>query len=166
MTNEVMKKATTVVDLDGFNDFTSEVEGEEDINVSSRVIQGGKLKYLDPRWLLDDCEVTGMRLTAMGVLNIVNRWNNDNKPLETCILAPGERFPNFDQLNDKCDRSEWRERFGNLTGPYSGQHALYFIDEQYNRFTWPSQCRPPNVWKKLMPSPSRLWLMRAATSTA
>jgi hypothetical protein len=44
MTNEVMKKATTVVDLDGFNDFTSEVEGEEDINVSSRVIQGGKLK--------------------------------------------------------------------------------------------------------------------------
>src|SRR5262249_19247115 len=133
MTNEVMKKATTVVDLDGFNDFTSEVEGEEDINVSSRVIQGGKLKYLDPRWLLDDCEVTGMRLTAMGVLNIVNRWNNDNKPLETCFLAPGERFPNFDQLNDKCDRSEWRGKVGKVDGRKYGQQAPYFIHPQSQR---------------------------------
>jgi hypothetical protein len=79
-----------------------------------------------------------MSLTAIGVLNIVNKWSHDNMPLETRILAPGERFPNFIRLNDECDRSEWREAFGKQVGPWSGQHAVYFIDGLMNRYTWPS----------------------------
>src|SRR5262249_27516171 len=58
--------------------------------------------------------------------------------LETRILAPGEKFPNFDELNAKCDKSEWRQSFGEEVGPWSGQHVVYFIDELYNKYSWPS----------------------------
>jgi hypothetical protein len=137
MSNAVVKKS--VQELDGFNDFTSEVEGDENINVSSKVIQGTKIKFIDPRWLAGEKDITGKMLTAIGVLNVVNKWGPDDRPLEPPrILAPGERFPNFGALNAQCDRSEWRERFGKMTGPYSGQHCVYFVDENLNRFTWPS----------------------------
>ena len=128
----------TVADLDGFSDFTDETEGSTDLNVSSRVIQGEKLKFIDPRWLMREKDVTGMRLTAIGVVNVVNKWGEDNLPLETQILAVGERFPDFEKLNNKCPRNEWRVAFGKEVGPWSGQHCLYLIDENLNRYTWPS----------------------------
>jgi hypothetical protein len=134
--NEIVKRQS-IVDLDGFNDFTNEVEGEED-RASSRVIQGTKLKFLDPRWLINETDVTGKLLTAIGVLNVVNKWDHDNMPVETRILAPGEKFPNFDTLNKGCPESEWVEKFGKKVGPWSGQHCVYFIDEHYNKYTWPS----------------------------
>jgi hypothetical protein len=138
-----MKTALTmqkqnVVELDGFNDFTTESEGDDAINTSSRVIQGTKLKYLDPRWLIEERDVTGMLLTAIGVVNVANKWDDNNKPLITRILAPGEKFPDFDKLNAECPRSEWRTAFGKEVGPWSGQHCLYLIDENLNRYTWPS----------------------------
>jgi hypothetical protein len=137
MSNDVAKR--TVVDLDGFNDFTRAVEGEEDLNMSSRVIQGIKIKFLDPRWLdVNETDITGRLLTAIGVLNVVNKWSHDNKPLVTRILAPGEKFPNFKELNAECDQSEWLERFGKTVGPWQGQHCVYFVDEHLNRYTWPS----------------------------
>src|SRR6516225_2472536 len=102
MGNEMVKR--TVAELDGFDDFTNEVEGEENLNVSSRVIQGVKIKFLDPRWSdNNEKDITGTLLTALGVLNVVNKWGPDNKPLETRILAPGEKFPNFEKLNAECD---------------------------------------------------------------
>src|SRR5262249_1068570 len=128
----------TAADLDGFSDFTDETEGSTDLNVSGRVIQGEKLKFIDPRWLMSEKDVTGMRLTAIGVVNVVNKWGEDNLPLETQILAAGERFPDFEKLNNKCPRSEWRVAFGKEIGPWSGQHCLYLIDENLNRYTWPS----------------------------
>ena len=47
MSNE-MTTATkkTVPELDGFNAFTNEVEGDDDVNTGSSIIQGTKLKYL------------------------------------------------------------------------------------------------------------------------
>jgi hypothetical protein len=130
----------TVVDLDGFNDFTNEVEGAEDdrVNTSAGVIQGTKLKFIDPRWLIDGRDVTGMLLTVIGVRNVVNKWSADNRPLVTNILTPGVKFPDFKALNAKEPQSEWRMAFGQLRGPWEGQHCLYLIDEHFNRFTWAS----------------------------
>jgi hypothetical protein len=146
MKSEEMKSANAltsvrknVVDLDGFSDFTNESEGDsDDVNASSRVIQGTKLKYLDPRWLVDGQDVTGMLLTLIGWRGVVNKWGLDNRPLVTEILSPGQKFPDFRKLNAETPRSEWRVVFGKETGPWSGQHCLYFIDEHFNRFTWPS----------------------------
>src|SRR5215813_9916186 len=102
MTNEVAKRS--VVELDGFDDFTNQVEGEDSLNVSSGVIQGTKIVFLDPRWLdSSEKDITGVLLTAIGTRNVVNKWFADNKSLVTRILAPGEKFPNFGKLNAECE---------------------------------------------------------------
>jgi hypothetical protein len=131
----------TVVDLDGFKDFTNEVEGAGDddrVNTSARVIQGTKLKFNDPRWLIDGRDVTGMLLTVIGVRNVVNKWGPDNKPLITNVLPPGTKFPDFKKLNAEASQSEWRMAFGQLRGPWEGQHCLYLIDDNYSKYTWAS----------------------------
>jgi hypothetical protein len=98
MSKEEMKNTTalatvrkSVVELDGFNDFVAESEGGsdgDDVNTSSRVIIGTKLRFNDPRWLIGDTDVSGMLLTAFAVRKVVNKWSVDGKPLETHILAP------------------------------------------------------------------------------
>ena len=135
--NEIVKRQS-IAELDGFADFVSEVEGEEE-RTSSLVIQGAKIKFLDPRWI-DNAEqdITGKLLTAIGVRNVVNKWDlQENVPVETRTLAPGEKFPNFDKLNAECPQSEWGEKFGKIVGPWQGQHVVYFIDEHFNKYSWP-----------------------------
>jgi hypothetical protein len=88
--------------------------------------------------MLAGADVTGKLVTVIGTRNVATKWGHDNTPLETRILAPGEKFPNFERLNDACDRSEWREAFGKMVGPWSGQHCIYYIDENYRRYTWAS----------------------------
>ena len=100
MSNDVAKTTTYQLDaFDGFNDFTNEVEGEEE-RVSGRVIQGNKIKFIDPRWMLNEKDVTGMVLTSLGLRRVVNKWDLfKNVPLITRILGPNEKFPDFDKLN-------------------------------------------------------------------
>jgi hypothetical protein len=137
-TFSLVTRVPTVLELDGFANYTSEVEGtSKNDDTASRAIIGDQLKFIDPRWLLGGADVTGKLVTAIGTRNVVNKWPRDNtKPPLVRVLEPGERFPNFAKLNAECDRSEWREEFGALVGPYSGQHCIYFIDDNYRRYTW------------------------------
>ena len=137
--NEMIKKPTAV-ELDDFTGYTGEIEGQDDARASGRVIQGSKIKFIDPRWLdPDEEDITGKVLTVIGLLRVVNKWDlNTNVPLVTQILAPGQKFPNFDKLNAECPQSEWGEKFGKMVGPWAGQQCLYFVDENLNRYTWPS----------------------------
>jgi len=64
----------SVVDLDGFNDFTSETAGDDNVNTMPRVIQGTKLKFTSPNWLIDGQVVTGKLLTVLGVRKVVTKW--------------------------------------------------------------------------------------------
>jgi hypothetical protein len=139
MSNDVtLTGGKTVLELDGFNDFTDEVEGEDNVNSGGSIIQGKKLKFIDPDWLIEGKIVTGMVLTAVNVVNVSTKWGLDNKPLVTEILAPGVKFPNFEKRNKDCPESEWRMAFGKKVGPWSGQHCVYLIDELYNPYTWAS----------------------------
>jgi hypothetical protein len=55
------------------------------------------------------------------------------------ILAPNEKFPDIKALNEKCPKSEWRERFGKLEGPWQAQHVVYLWDPvTMNKYTWPT----------------------------
>jgi hypothetical protein len=83
MSKEVTTTKKTVLELDGFNAFTNEIEGDDNVNTGSSIIQGTKLKFLDPHWLIEGQTVTGMLLTAINVRNVVTKWSHDNKPLET-----------------------------------------------------------------------------------
>src|SRR5262245_10474472 len=146
MSNKETKNATAlttvrkdVVDLNGFSDFTNESEGgSDDVNTAPGVIQGTRIKFIDPRWLIDGQDVTGMLLTIIGVRNVVTEWGQNNKPITTNILPPGQKFPDFKKLNEKEPQSKWRMAFGQLRGPWEGQHCLYMIDDNYNRYTWAS----------------------------
>ena len=137
-TTSLTTTRSSVVELDGFDDFTNEVEGVEE-RMSSKVIEGTKIKFIDPRWLNAKTgqDITGKHLTVVGVRNVINKWGPDNELLDIRILAPGEKFPNFDKLNAEC-RNEWRTAFGKEVGPWSGQHVIYFVDELWNPYTWPS----------------------------
>ena len=94
MTNEVTTTTKKpVLELDGFNDFTDEVEGDDNVNTGGSIIQGKKLKFLDPDWHIEAQIVTGMRLTAINVLNVVTKWGHNNKPLETKLSRRVKGFP-------------------------------------------------------------------------
>src|SRR5262249_3880459 len=136
-----MVQKASVVDLDGFSNYTDEVEGQDDTRAPGQVIQGTKLKFISPRWLEHPTEldVSGKLLTAIGLVKVANKWDLDNNiPVVTRILAPSEKFPDFERLNGETDKSEWREKFGKMVGPWAGQHCLYFVDANLNRFCWPS----------------------------
>jgi hypothetical protein len=138
MSQEIVRVQKSVIECDGVSDFTSEVEGEEEVNVSAQAIQGARIKYIDPRWLLGTTDITGHLFTVLGERNVATKWNHNNKPLETIILEPGQKFPDFKKLNSECDPREWREKFGKLVGPWESQHCVYFLDEAWNRYTWAS----------------------------
>ena len=135
MRNSEMVPKKPAVELDGFDAFTDETEGEDTMGGGGSVIQGAKLKFLDPDWWIRDAKVTGLQLTVIDVVNVVNKWSPDNKLLVSRVLEPGEKFPDFEKLNEQCPKSEWRMAFGKLVGPWSGQHVVYFVDELLNRYT-------------------------------
>jgi hypothetical protein len=129
----------SVIELDGLSGGYLDDTGQgDDDRTSSRVIQGGKLKFDDPNWYLNGQIVTGLLLTIIAMRKIVNKWSADGKPLETQILLPSDPFPDFKAHNKTCPKSEWFEKFGKEVGPWQGQRAFYFIDADYNRFTWAS----------------------------
>jgi len=139
MRSDLMTTTRSVIELDGLSGGYLDDSGQgDDDRTSSRVIQGGKLKFDDPNWYLDGRVVTGQLLTIIAMRKVVNKWTADGKPLETQILLPSDPFPDFKALNEACPKSEWFEKFGKLMGPYQGQRALYFIDQDYNRYTWAS----------------------------
>jgi len=129
----------SVIELDGLSGGYLDDSGQGDEErVSSRVIQGGKIKFNDPNWYLNGQVITGWLLTIIAMRKVVNKWTADGKPLETQILLPSDPFPDFKALNAKCPKNEWFEKFGKLVGPWQGQRAFYFIDADYNRYTWAS----------------------------
>jgi hypothetical protein len=75
MSKEIARVQQSVIECDGFNDFTNEIEGEEEsVNVSAHVIQGTRIKYKDPRWLIGTSDVTGKLLTVLGQRNVATKW--------------------------------------------------------------------------------------------
>jgi hypothetical protein len=129
----------SVVELDGLGGGYLDDSGQgDDDRVSSGVIQGRKVKFDDPHWYWDGQIITGWLLTIIAMRKVVNKWSKDGKSLERQILMPSDPFPDFKALNAKCPKTEWRERFGKLVGPYAGQRVFYFIDADYNKYTWPS----------------------------
>jgi hypothetical protein len=126
--------------IDGFAGYTNHVEGSEQ-PPSVGLIRGMRIRFsADERWLdRDDNELSpDLGLIAANLERVVRKWIGDN-PVETIVLAPGQKFPNLEKLNDECPRSEWREKFGKLVGPWSAEHIFHFLEPKtMAAFTWPS----------------------------
>jgi hypothetical protein len=81
-----------------------------------------------------------LKLIVTDVKRIVQKWSKDNKPLETIILGPGEKWPDVEAKNEEAPRSEWREDpNGKMVGPWQRQYVVYLLDPTtMNKYTYPT----------------------------
>jgi hypothetical protein len=127
---------------DGFDGFEDGVEGDDQQERTS-VIQGTLVRFTnDFVWMTNDDDELPSTLELIGidVLRVVQKWGVDGKPAGAAtVLAPGQRFPNVEKMNEEAPRSEWVEKFGKMVGPYQRQHVCYLLDPAtLNRFTFPT----------------------------
>jgi hypothetical protein len=55
------------------------------------------------------------------------------------ILARNQKWPDIEAMNEACPKTEWRMRFGKLTGPYQAQKVVYLWDPvTMSKYTWPT----------------------------
>src|SRR6185369_46376 len=108
MGNEVAKPQF----VDGFEQFTDEVEGND--STSNRLIVGPIIKFTnDSTWVTnggDEELPNDLELVVVNVARVVQKWV-DQRPVKeaTRILQPGEKWPDIKKLNADAPRSEWRE---------------------------------------------------------
>jgi hypothetical protein len=145
MTNDITKKPENeLCNLDGFDGFTDEAEGEDqDQFVGGRVIQGTRINFTNEATWVDAAKQkmpADLELIVVDVARIVQKWSKDNMPSEPPIIVePNKKFPNIEAMNEKCPKSEWRERYGKLEGPYQAQHVVYMLDlKTMNKYSWPT----------------------------
>jgi hypothetical protein len=121
--------------LDGFEGYEDDVEGGEKQQSSNRVIQGELVKFTnEATWVTrDDEELSSdLELIAIDVGRVVQKWQ-DKKPVETIILAPGQKYPDIKMMNAEVPQSEWEEGpDGKPRGPWQAQHIATCL----TRRTW------------------------------
>jgi hypothetical protein len=126
-----MRTITKTEMLDGF-DSEPEAADDQDANGARRVIQGDKLKFSnDFVWVSgsDEEEVSPeTELIVAERTRVLQKWGKEGAPTETRFLEPQEPWPNLKALNEKVPKSEWREAFGNMVGPYDAAWVLYLLD--------------------------------------
>jgi hypothetical protein len=124
---------------DGFAGWTGDVEGRERSD-NAGIIQGMLVKFTNnSTWVTRDEEeiAPDRELVPVDMPRITQRWEG-GKPIETRILAPGEKFPDVDALNAAIPQDQWEEGpDGNRRGPYQNQCLVYLLDlKTMDRFTF------------------------------
>jgi hypothetical protein len=145
MSNEVVKPEARA--LDNFGDFDDSIEGDDDGRTAGGLLVGTRLKYTnEATWENSNGDnYTGRVLLATNIRRTEVKWGAD-APLEVRELGAGEKFRDLDALNDTIPKSEWRESFGKLAGPWVRQHVLEFADlESMERFSWPTSTVGGNI---------------------
>ena len=140
MSNDVVKKDPT--SIDGFAGWNDGVEGD-DRPEGTGVIQGNLIKFSnEAAWLLRDNEelLADFELVAVDVARVVVKWGPDQAPIETIILAPEQKFPGIEEMNENTPREEWVEGPDRqMRGPWQGQHVLYLLDiKTMDKFSYPT----------------------------
>jgi hypothetical protein len=137
MGNEVAKPQF----VDGFEQFTDEVEGND--STSDRLIVGPIIKFTnDSTWVTnggDEELPNDLELVVVNVARVVQKWV-DQRPVKeaTRILQPGEKWPDIKKLNADAPRSEWREGpDGKPQGPWQAQYLVYLLNmASVDRYTF------------------------------
>lgn len=138
---EIAKNLANVDGFDGAEDIG--VEGEEEGQQSnSRVIQGGRLGFTnDYTWVLGENEPfnTAHDLVAVDTARVMQKWVA-KKPAGHIFIPADQKWPNLDDLNNACPKTEWGEDFNNRPqGPWQRQRVVYFVDlNTMEKFTWAS----------------------------
>jgi hypothetical protein len=138
--HEKLPTAADAPRIDGFEGYEDSVEGGEE-QTSGRVIQGALMKFTnEATWITGDEELSvELELIVIDVGRVVQKWQ-DGTPTETIILAPGQKFPDINKLNETVPKKEWEDGpDGKPRGPWQAQHVVYLLNPQdMTRYTWPT----------------------------
>ena len=114
---------------------------DDDDGVGMSIIRGEKLKFTNAGTWVDengDPIAKDREFLVVELMKVSQKWI-DGKPVETRILSSGEYFPDIEKLNAEAPRSEWREAFGKMVGPWQNSFVLYLLDpETMQGFTFPT----------------------------
>jgi len=138
MSNVVKKDPASI---DNFTGWEDGVEGD-DRPEGAGIIQGSLIKFSnEAMWVTRDCDKlsANLELVAVDVGRVVQKWHDD-RPVETIVLQPHQKFPDVEEMNDKTPREEWVEGpDGNKRGPWQAQHLLYLLDlKTMDKYTFPT----------------------------
>jgi hypothetical protein len=93
-----------------------------------RVIRGQLIKCVDGHWSSKTAADLPEKLLAIGVLNILQRWENQ-KPVDVITAKPGEPLPDLDALNAEIPEEDWDLGPDNKKKPpWQFQHVVYLVD--------------------------------------
>ena len=136
MSNGVIEKPPSHA-LDGFDDW-----GGEDHD--GRAEQGSLVKFSnDSEWIAnDDVLPATLELVAVNIDRYVVYWKPDGTGpdrAKSYYLKPGEKFPDIEQMNADTPKSEWREAFGKMKGPWEAQHIVRLLHPvSMDRYSFPT----------------------------
>src|SRR6516225_1963088 len=138
--SNLMTSASSSV-IDNFAGWDDGIEGD-DVPVSAGLIQGTLIKFTnDARWVTREGEElpAGLELAAVDVLRVVQKWK-DQRPVETIILEPHQKFPDVKKMNEETPKEEWVEGPDHKPrGPWQAQHILYLLDlKPMDKYTFPT----------------------------
>jgi hypothetical protein len=137
------EKLPTTIDacIDGFAGFEDEVEGAAQ-SESRGVIRGTCIKFTnEAAWVTSDDEElpAELALIVVDIGRVVQRWKG-GQPIETIVLAPGQKYPDVNELNAKVPQQEWEEGPDSKPrGPWQAQFIVYLLNgETMDRYTFPT----------------------------
>jgi hypothetical protein len=139
MSNGIVKPPPQT--LDNFGAFDDSVEGDDSSRPVGGMLVGTRLKFTNSAtWVsVTGDDYTDHVLLAANVRRMEIKWINDRPAPESRELQAGEKFDDLDALNELCPRSEWRDSFGKMKGPWERQYILEFANlESMARFSWPT----------------------------
>ena len=113
---------------------------DDDESGGGSLIKGMKLKFTnEAKWEAGEEEIAAdHEFIVVEILRVVQKWI-DQKPVETRVLAPDEKFPDIDELNEAAPKEEWTEKFGKEVGPWQKGRIVYLIDPETLQFyTFPT----------------------------
>jgi hypothetical protein len=136
------KQIAPVNTLDGFDGFTEEVEGTETERRAGAVIQGTKHAFTNEvTWVGGGEQISPPPTREFIAVDIarVQKWE-DNLPVETRILGPGEKVPDLKALNEAIPKKDWgKDPSGNPRAPWAFQYVVYLLDPiTLDKFSYPT----------------------------
>jgi hypothetical protein len=129
--SDELKNSTSLITVgDGLDGYTDAVEGDER-PASQGLIQGTLVKFGNTaEWQTKDGEVLDhdTRLIILDLKRAIIKWGADKKPEETRIIPPGQPFPDVAAMNEAIPKTQWRQGFNGLEGPWQPQQCAVMLD--------------------------------------
>lgn len=135
MSDELTKVAPAT---DGFEDWRDDEQ-------SRGVLAGTTIAKFtnEATWVTRDEEELppDVERIATGIIRLVQKWiDGIPDPNETRVLAPEEKFPDIEALNEAAPKSEWSEGpDGRPRGPWQAQYVVQLLDPKtMERYSYPT----------------------------